>query len=236
MSASSQKKILIVEDEKDILQLVKLYLEKEGFKTVSAVTGKEALAQVKVEKPDLLVLDLMLPELDGLEVCKQLRSQPDTAMLPIIMLTAKAEESDTIIGLELGADDYVTKPFSPKALVARVKALIRRLDRTPAAEGGRYQYGPLTMDLARHEVSVGKQELVLTAKEFGLLEHLLKHPGRVLTREVLLNAVWGYDYYGTTRTVDVHIRRLKQKVPLLEDAIVSVKSLGYKLRDPAGEA
>jgi DNA-binding response OmpR family regulator len=231
MPASSSKKILIVEDEKDILQLVKLYLEKEGFRTVTAMTGAEGLAQVKGEKPDLVVLDLMLPELDGLEVCKRLRSHPDTAMLPIIMLTAKAEESDTIIGLELGADDYVTKPFSPKALVARVKALLRRVERTPAAGTTRYHYGPLTMDLARHEVRLGKEEMVLTAKEFGLLEHLLKHQGRVLTREVLLNAVWGYDYYGTTRTVDVHIRRLKQKLPLLEDAIVSVKSLGYKLKD-----
>lgn len=236
MSASSHKKILIVEDEKDILQLVKLYLEKEGHRTVAAMTGPEGLAQVKAEKPDLLILDLMLPELDGLEVCKRLRSNPDTATLPIIMLTAKAEESDTVIGLELGADDYVTKPFSPKTLVARVKALLRRMERAPAGGATHYRYGPLTMDLARHEVTVGKQEVVLTAKEFGLLEHLLKHPGRVLTREVLLNSVWGYDYYGTTRTVDVHVRRLKQKLPLLENAIVSVKSLGYKLKDLSGEA
>lgn len=236
MSSSNQKKILIVEDEKDILQLVKLYLEKEGFRTVTAMTGTEGLTQVKTEKPDLVVLDLMLPELDGLEVCKRLRSNADTAVLPIIMLTAKAEESDTVIGLELGADDYVTKPFSPKTLVARVKALLRRLERAPSAEAGRYHYGPLTMDLARHEVRVGKDELVLTAKEFGLLEHLLKHPGRVLTREVLLNAVWGYDYYGTTRTVDVHIRRLKQKLPFLEEAIISVKSLGYKLKDATGDS
>ncbi|TKS61473.1 MAG: DNA-binding response regulator [Nitrospira sp.] len=234
MGAASHKKILVVEDEQDILQLVKLYLEKEGFRVVTAMTGPECLRQVKEEKPDLIVLDLMLPEMDGLEVCKRLRSVPDTAMLPIIMLTAKAEESDTIIGLELGADDYVTKPFSPKALVARVKALLRRLERTPANGASHYRYGSLTMDLARHEVSLGKQEVPLTAKEFGLLEHLLRHPGRVLTRDVLLNAVWGYDYYGTTRTVDVHIRRLKQKLPLLEEAIVSVKSLGYKLKDPDG--
>ncbi len=235
MPVSSHKKILIVEDEKDILQLVRLYLEKEGFRAVTAMTGPEGLAQVKAEKPDLIVLDLMLPELDGLEVCKRVRSNPDTAMLPIIMLTAKAEESDTIIGLELGADDYVTKPFSPKTLVARIKALLRRLERTPTGGSSHYRYGPLTMDPARHEVRLGKQEIVLTAKEFGLLEHLLKHPGRVLTRDVLLNAVWGYDYYGTTRTVDVHIRRLKQKLPLLEDAIVSVKSLGYKLKDAIGD-
>lgn len=235
MTSSNHKKVLLVEDEQDILQLVKLYLAKEGFRVVTAMTGPEGLKQVKAEKPDLVVLDLMLPEMDGLEVCKRLRAAPDTAMLPIIMLTAKAEESDTIIGLELGADDYVTKPFSPKALVARVKALLRRLERMPADGASRYHYGPLTMDLARHEVSLNQEEVPLTAKEFGLLEHLLRHPGRVLTRDILLNAVWGYDYYGTTRTVDVHIRRLKQKLPLLEEAIVSVKSLGYKLKDVTGD-
>jgi len=231
MGNLTHKKILIVEDERDILQLVKHYVEKEGFRTVVAATGLEALKQVSESKPDLVVLDLMLPELDGLEVCKRLRSAPDTAMLPIIMLTAKAEESDTIIGLELGADDYVTKPFSPKTLIARVKALLRRADRTSETDPDLYRYETLTMNRSRHEVSVGQQEVALTTKEFGLLEHLLRHRGRVLTREVLLNAVWGYDYYGTTRTVDVHIRRLKQKLPLLEEAIVSVKSLGYKLKD-----
>ncbi|MDQ1291089.1 MAG: two-component system, OmpR family, alkaline phosphatase synthesis response regulator PhoP [Nitrospirota bacterium] len=234
MSNTSAKKVLIVEDEKDILQLVKLYLEKEGYRTVTASTGSEGLAQVRTEKPDLVVLDLMLPEIDGLEICKRLRSAPDTAMLPIIMLTAKAEESDTIIGLELGADDYVTKPFSPKTLVARVKALFRRLDRKPEDGPTRFIYGTLILDLTRHEVTVKGKEVPLTAKEFGLLEHLLRHPGRVLTRDVLLNAVWGYEYYGTTRTVDVHIRRLKQKLPLLDDAILSVKSLGYKLKEADG--
>ena len=231
MSSSASKKILIVEDENDILQLVKMYLEKDGFRTVSATTGTEGLRQVKQEKPDLVVLDLMLPEIDGLEVCKRLRSAPETAMLPIIMLTAKAEESDTIIGLELGADDYVTKPFSPKALVARIKALFRRLERKPDESPAQYHYGDLVMDLARHEVTVKKTEIPLTAKEFGLLEHLLRNPGRVLTRDILLNTVWGYDYYGTTRTVDVHIRRLKQKLPSLNEAIISVKSLGYKLKE-----
>jgi len=231
MGTANHKKILIVEDEQDILQLVKHYLEKEGFRPVTAMSGLEALKKVKEDKPDLVVLDLMLPEMDGLEVCKRLRSVPDTAMLPILMLTAKAEESDTIVGLELGADDYVTKPFSPKALVARVKALLRRVERVPSTGPDLYRYDTLTMDLARHEITIGTKEVPLTAKEFGLLEHLLRHRGRVLTREVLLNAVWGYDYYGTTRTVDVHIRRLKQKLPLLEEAIVSVKSLGYKLKD-----
>ena len=231
MPSPVSKKILIVEDEHDILQLIKLYLEKEGFRTVSAKTGTEGLEQVKQEKPDLVVLDLMLPEIDGLEVCKRLRSAPETAMLPIIMLTAKAEESDTVVGLELGADDYVTKPFSPKTLVARIKALFRRLERKPDDSPAQYRYGDLVMDLARHEVTVGKREVPLTAKEFGLLEHLLRNPGRVLTRDILLNTVWGYDYYGTTRTVDVHIRRLKQKLPSLNEAIISVKSLGYKLKE-----
>jgi two-component system alkaline phosphatase synthesis response regulator PhoP len=230
MASVPAKKILIIEDERDILQLVKLYLEKEGFRTVTASTGAEGLNCAKQSKPDLIVLDLMLPEIDGLEVCKRLRSAPETAMLPIIMLTAKAEESDQVIGLELGADDYVTKPFSPKALVARVKALFRRTDRSRQESQTAYQYGKLAMDLDRHEVTVQGKDVPLTAKEFGLLEHLLRHPGRVLTREVLLNQVWGYDYFGTTRTVDVHVRRLKQKIPLLDEAILSVKSLGYKLK------
>lgn len=228
--AAGPKRILIVEDERDILDLVRLYTEKEGYRTSLAATGPDALRLAKSDRPDLILLDLMLPDLDGLEVCKRLRSDPATAMIPIIMLTAKAEESDTIIGLELGADDYITKPFSPKALVARIKALFRRLERAQEAPA-RYAYGPLTMDLARHEVKTDGKEVPLTAKEFGLLEHLLRHCGRVLTREVLLDSVWGYDRDVTTRTVDVHVRRLKQKLPLLEDAIVSVKSLGYKLRD-----
>jgi DNA-binding response OmpR family regulator len=231
MGSTPHKKILIVEDEGDILHLVKHYLEKEGFRTVVATTGLQALKKVTEDTPDLVVLDLMLPEMDGLEVCKRLRSAPSTAMLPIIILTAKAEESDTIVGLELGADDYVTKPFSPKTLVARLKALLRRVERTPETEPDLYRYQALTLNLSRHEVNLDHQEVILTTKEFGLLEHLLRHRGRVLTREVLLNAVWGYDYYGTTRTIDVHIRRLKLKLPLLEDAIVSVKSLGYKLKD-----
>lgn len=231
MSAMGSKKVLIVEDEKDILQLVKMYLEKEGFKTVAASDGAEALKQVRSERPDLVVLDLMLPEIDGLEVCKKLRISPQTAMLPIIMLTAKSEESDTVVGLELGADDYIGKPFSPRALVARIKALFRRLERSEDRELNIYRYGTLNLNLSRHEVTVNGREVILTAKEFGLLEHLLRNPGRVLTRDVLLNSVWGYDYHGTTRTVDVHVRRIKLKLPLLNDAIMSVKSLGYKLKE-----
>jgi DNA-binding response OmpR family regulator len=231
MSRPAGKKILVVEDEADILHLVTHYLEKEGFRLRTAGTGVQALKLVKEDRPDLIILDLMLPELDGLEVCKKIRMNADTAMIPILMLTAKAEESDTVIGLELGADDYVTKPFSPKALVARVKALLRRMDRSAGGAESIHRYNSLVIDLSRHDVKVQDREVQLTAKEFGLLEHLVRNMGRVLTRDVLLNAVWGYDYYGTTRTVDVHVRRLKQKIPLLHDAIVSVKSLGYKLRD-----
>lgn len=231
MTSQRPKRILIVEDEPEIAQLVRHYLEKEGFHASVAKTGLEVQKLVVTEHPDLVILDLMLPEMDGLEVCKALRRKPETALLPIIMLTAKNEESDTVVGLELGADDYVTKPFSPKILLARAKALLRRVDRTNDQKPTSLTYGPLQMDLTRHEVIVSSKEVSLTAKEFGLLEHLLRHPGRVLTREVLLNSVWGYDYYGTTRTVDVHVRRLKLKVPLLDDAIVSVKSLGYKLVD-----
>ena len=231
MASPRPKTILIVEDEPEIAQLVKHYLEKEGFRSCLAQTGLEAQKLVASEHPDLVILDLMLPEMDGLEVCKSIRQKPDTALLPILMLTAKNEESDTIVGLELGADDYVTKPFSPKTLVARVKALFRRLERTSEQKPTSMSYGPLQMDLIRHEVTVKGKEVPLTAKEFGLLEHFLRHPGRVLTRDMLLNAVWGYDYYGTTRTVDVHVRRLKVKMPFLDDSIVSVKSLGYKLSD-----
>lgn len=223
------KKILIVEDEPEIARLIKMYLEKEKYQTVLANTGIEGWNSLSSDRPDMVILDLMLPEMDGLELCKKIRNRPEIALLPIIMLTAKSDESDTIVGLELGADDYITKPFSPKALVARMKALFRRLDRQDEENASSYQYGPLSIDVGRHEVTVNGQEVTLTAKEFGLLEHFLRHPGRVLTRDVLLNAVWGYDYYGTTRTVDVHVRRLKLKVPYLNDVIVSVKSLGYKL-------
>jgi DNA-binding response OmpR family regulator len=230
MESTSRKKVLVVEDDPDILNLITLYLDKAGYRSLKATTGLEALAQIKTEHPDMVVLDLMLPEIDGLDVCKRLRADVQTATLPIIMVTAKAEESDTVIGLELGADDYVTKPFSPKALIARVKALFRRVERAQE-EPTVWTYGPILLDSSRHEVKVGKEDVSLTAKEFGLLAYLLRHPGRVLTRDVLLNTIWGYDYYGTTRTVDVHVRRLKQKIPLLDDAIISIKSLGYKLKD-----
>jgi DNA-binding response OmpR family regulator len=222
------KRILLVDDDPGIRDTVSATLRLEGFDVEVEETGEAALARTADDVFDMLILDVMLPGISGTELCRKLRA--DGNGVPVIMLTAKDAEVDRVVGLELGADDYVTKPFSPKALVARVKALFRRLER--AQEGpARLTYGGLVMDLTRHEVISDGAEISLTAKEFGLLEHLLRNPGRVLTRDALLNAVWGYDYYGTTRTVDVHIRRLKQKLPSLNDAIVSIKSLGYKLKD-----
>jgi len=180
----------------------------------------------------LIVLDLMLPEADGLEVCATLRHDRATAGIPIIMLTAKADEADRVRGLELGADDYVAKPFSPKELTARVTALLRRVQRAEAPAKV-LQYGPLTIDLDRHEVTLGGREVRLTAKEFVLLQYLIEHPGRVLSRDLLLSDVWGYQYTGGTRTVDVHVRRLREKLPLLGTALTTIKQFGYRLEDVA---
>ena len=221
---------LIIEDEADIARLVKHYLEREGHKVAHAATGPQGLSEIQKHKPDLIILDLMLPGMDGLEICKKIRGRPETAQIPLLILTAKGEETDKVIGLEMGADDYLTKPFSPREMVARVRALLRRTH-PPETGAAVLRYGKIVVDPSRHEVRVGEKEILLTAKEFGLLELLLKNRGRVLTRDVLLNQVWGYDYFGTTRTVDVHIRRLREKIPPLSNAIVTVKSLGYKIKD-----
>ena len=182
--------------------------------------------------PDLVVLDLMLPGVDGLEVCRALRRAPDTRALPIIMLTARTEESDRIAGLELGADDYVTKPFSPSELVARVAALLRRAQRWAESGNTAIACGPIELDRERHLVTDGGRAVRLTAKEFLLLEYLMQHRGRVLSRDLLLTDVWGYRYTGGTRTVDVHVRRLREKIPSLGEAIETVKQFGYRLLDP----
>ena len=224
-------RILIVEDDPDIADLVAHYLDKAGFMTERATSGRDALAAITAKPPDLLVLDLMLPQVDGLEICRILRSDKKTAAVPIIMLTARAEESERIVGLELGADDYLAKPFSPNELVARVRALLRRANRqAPTAKT--LAYGSIAVDTERHVVSLNGEAVTLTAKEFLLLEYLLQHKGRVLSRDLLLTDVWGYRYTGGTRTVDVHVRRLREKLPLLAEAIVTVKQFGYKLLDP----
>ncbi|MGE0704398.1 MAG: response regulator transcription factor [Vicinamibacterales bacterium] len=223
-------RILVVEDDRDIAQLVGRYLEKAGFVVDVQSSGSEAMVAMAQRAPDLLILDLMLPHMDGLEVCRAVRANEKTANVPVIMLTAKAEESDRIVGLEIGADDYLSKPFSPNELVARVRALLRRAHRQPPPTS-QITYGPISIDVDRHSVQLSGDEVTLTAKEFLLLQYLLKHRGRVLSRDVLLSDVWGYRYTGGTRTVDVHIRRLREKLPALEDALVTVKQFGYKLLD-----
>ena len=218
--------ILVVEDDVDIAALLAHYLEKAGHRVERIMSGSEVLPKLRKDGADLVILDLMLPGMDGLIVCQAMRADPAIASIPIIMLTARGEESDRISGLELGADDYVTKPFSPKELAARVAALLRRVSRPSTALA---QYGPIVIDPDRHQVTLDGEEVKLTAKEFLLLQYLVQHRGRVLSRDVLLTDVWGYQYTGGTRTVDVHIRRLREKLPVLNDAIEMVKQFGYKL-------
>jgi two-component system alkaline phosphatase synthesis response regulator PhoP len=221
-------RILIVEDDADIANLVKLYLEKAGHVVDVIDSGDAALARLRSEPPDLVILDVMLPGIDGLSICRAVRGRSETKAIPIIIVSARAEESDRIHGLELGADDYIVKPFSPKELVARVAAVERRV--SPAERGeAPLQYGSLTVDRTRHRVLNSGREVVLTAKEFLLLEYFLRHCGRVVSRERLLTDVWGYRYVGGTRTVDVHVRRLRKKLPALCDALATVHQFGYKL-------
>ena len=223
--------ILVAEDDRDIAHLIAHYLQRAGWTATVVSTGDEALTRARQPGIDLLVLDVMLPGMNGLDVCRALRADKTTSSLPIIMVTARAEETDRIVGLEIGADDYVSKPFSPNELVARVRALIRRVRRDEAVEPS-LQFGSLVMDLTRHTVSDAGRDVKLTAKEFMLLQYLLQHRGRVLSRDVLLGDVWGYRYTGGTRTVDVHVRRLREKLPVLVDALVTVKQFGYKLEEP----
>jgi two-component system, OmpR family, alkaline phosphatase synthesis response regulator PhoP len=224
-------RILVVEDHADIAALIRHYLERAGHTVEHLDSGRDVPARVRLSPPNLVVLDVMLPGLDGLLVCQALRAEPSTAAIPIIILTARGEEADRVRGLELGADDYVTKPFSPKELVARVAALLRRVER-PAATAKVLRYGPISLDLDRHQVLVGTEEVRLTAKEFLLLQYLLEHSGRVLSRDLLLSDVWGYQYTGGTRTVDVHVRRLREKIPLFATSLTTIKQFGYKLEDP----
>lgn len=226
-------RILVVEDDPDIASLVTRYLVKAGFAVDVQGSGRGALDAIRAAAPDLVVLDLMLPQMDGLDVCRTLRANDRTADLPIIIVTARAEETERIAGLEIGADDYLAKPFSPNELVARVRALLRRARRAAPDTDGPIAYAGLTLDSARHVVSLDGRPVALTAKEFLLLEYLLRNRGRVLSRDALLTDVWGYKYTGGTRTVDVHVRRLREKLPLLVDGLVTVKQFGYKLVDPS---
>ena len=223
-------KILVAEDDRDIADLISHYFHKQGWTSHRVAAGDEALAYAKRHPVDVVILDLMLPGLSGLEVCRALRSDKTTEAIPIIMVTARAEESDRILGLDIGADDYLPKPFNPNELIARVRALMRRSKRGDATVAT-LTFGPIVMDLASHTVADSGREVKLTAKEFLLLQYLLEHRGRVLSRDLLLGDVWGYRYTGGTRTVDVHVRRLREKLPALVDALVTVKQFGYKLAD-----
>ncbi|MDD2752017.1 MAG: response regulator, partial [Candidatus Omnitrophica bacterium] len=223
------EKILIVDDEKDIVKMLDYNLKKEGFRTINANDGEDALDLATREYPDLIILDLMLPGLSGLEVCKALKKESKTASIPIIMLTAKTQESDKIVGLELGADDYVTKPFSPRELIARIKAVLRRVkekEKLPEV----LIIGDLKIDFSKILVTVKAKPIELTAKEFELLKLLIKVNGRVLSRDYLLDTIWGFDHAMEiqTRTVDVHIRTLRKKLKSEAERVITVKNYGYR--------
>ena len=232
MSSRAAQSVLVVEDESSIASFVALYLKNAGYTVRTAATGNEALAQFQASTPGLIVLDLMLPDIDGIEVCRRIRKTSD---VPILMLTARDEDVDKIIGLEVGADDYLTKPFNPRELVARVKSILRRASpERRQIESKQLRHGDLLIDAGRREVRVGDEEIQLAPKEFDLLWELLDHRGLVLTRDQLLERVWGYTFAGDTRTVDVHVRQLRRK---LGDAspIVTVWGVGYKVA-PAKDA
>jgi len=223
-------RILLIEDEKNIFELIKYNLEKEGFKITWAEDGKKGLEIFLKEKPDLVLLDLMLPEMDGMEVCRRMRAKTGFSV-PIIMLTARSDEIDKILGLEMGADDYITKPFSIRELTARIKASLRRLQ--PEETGEKISRGELELKPEEYSATYYGHKLTLTPKEFSLLHLLCKYPGKVITREDALQKVWGYDYYGDTRTVDVHIRQIRQKMELVSpdnNPIETLRGIGYRWR------
>jgi len=230
MSISPNKKVLIVEDEPDVVDLLTLQLRKAGgFSVLTAHDGVEGLKKARAESPALIVLDLMLPRMPGLEVCKVLKTDALTSHIPIIMLSAKAEEVDRIVGLEFGADDYGTKPFSPREVLLRMKAILRRGQGKMSEE--KMTRGPITIDSARHRVLVGGKPIILTAVEFKLLSMLMQRPGRVQARDRLLNEVWGYETAIDTRTVDTHVRRLREKLGKAASVIETVRGFGYRLRE-----
>lgn len=226
-------KVLVVEDEPDILEMVRYNLVQAGFDVASAEQGEGVEKQVQEDRPDLIILDLMLPGIDGLEVCKRLKQNADTRDIPIVMLTARKDEIDRIVGLELGADDYVIKPFSPRELVLRIRAILRRnlsVEKTSSEKDTRLTAGPLTLDKAAHQVVVHDDPLDLTSTEFKLLITLMERRGRVQSRDDLLETVWGYEYSGYGRTVDTHIRRLREKLGDASDWVETVRGVGYRFR------
>jgi len=223
------KNIVVIEDDKDVVDVIRYFLEKEQYRVHVAQDGVSGIELATRVVPSLILLDLMLPQMNGIEVCQKLKADGRLSNVPIIMVTAKGEVMDKVRGLEIGADDYVTKPFSPHELIARVKANLRKREgKMPEQE---MHYGSVFVDAFKHEVHLDGKEVELTAKEFDLLVFLIENQGRVLTRHMILNHVWGYNYFGTTRTVDVHVTHLRHKLPPLADAILTVKPLGYKLKE-----
>lgn len=223
-------KILVVDDEPNIIELARLYLTREGYEVESAATGNEALSKQAAGNPDLIILDLMLPDIDGYEVCRRVRAKSD---VPILMLTARIEDVDKIVGLELGADDYLTKPYNPRELVARVRAILRRYQ-TGQKPGETIEIGRLRIDLPRQEVTIAGQPVKLRTKEFALLATFVQNPGIVMSREKLLETVWGFDYYGESRTVDVHVNHLREKIAGSGAQIETVRGTGYKITADEG--
>ncbi len=228
------RKILVVDDEVNIRELISYNLGQEGYEVLKASEGREAEQIVAEKEVDLIILDLMLPEIDGLTLCRRLKSSKRFQQIPIIMLTARNEETDKVVGLELGADDYITKPFGIRELVARVRAVIRRVyeKNTSTADSDKSKIiasGPLSLDYESYQVEFAGERIDLTPKEFELLKLFMANPNKVMTRDILLNKIWGYDYFGDTRTVDVHIRRLRSKIPA--DFITTVRGVGYKFEE-----
>ncbi len=222
--------ILVIEDERDILDIVAYNLGRAGFEVLTAEDGRTGLDLARERRPDLIVLDLMLPGLDGKDVCRRVRQGEDTREIPILMLTALVDETDRVVGFELGADDYLTKPFSPRELVLRIQAILRRTAE-PQGPSGVLRFPDLVIDPERHRVEVMGQEVELTATEFKLLHYLASRAGRAQTREVLLDRVWGYSYEGYARTVDTHMRRLRRKLGPLRDRIETLRGVGYRFRE-----
>lgn len=225
-----EERILVVDDEPDLLELVRVNLAQAGFAVTTAATGREALKAIRSGTPDLVVLDLMLPDISGTEVCREVRSDTAFARLPIIMLTARGDEVDRVVGFELGADDYVTKPFSPRELVLRVRAVLRRRSQADD-ESVALEKDGLRLDIDRHRCYVDGEEIDLTAKEFELLDHLMRRPGRAFTREQLIDAVWGLDVTVTTRTIDTHLKRLREKLKGAGSMIETVRGIGYRFAE-----
>lgn len=226
-----RKRVLVVDDEPDLVDLICFNLTEAGYRADSAVSGREALESLERSRPDLLILDLMLPDLEGTEICRRVRAEASLSSLPVLMLTAKSEEVDRVVGFEVGADDYLTKPFSLRELVLRVRALLRRSGGQAASDPQILEHGRLRLDLERHRCYVASSEVELTAKEFHLLETLMRRPGRVQSRERLLDTVWGSEVTVTSRTIDTHLKRLREKLGEVGALIETVRGIGYRFAE-----